>query len=97
MNSNLKSLLSSVGFVFFYVFATIGIVKLLWPTEDEDKYEGRVKFLVLFQILFAFIYIIGIYWIVGVHNVDKWYIGFIIAQVVYSVLGLFSYIAIERE
>ena len=47
---DIKSLLSSLGFILFYIFATAGIVKLFWDTKDDYRFEGRVKFLLLFQI-----------------------------------------------
>ena len=45
---DIKSLLSSLGFILFYIFATAGIVKLFWDTKDDYRFEGRVKFLLLF-------------------------------------------------
>ena len=94
---DVKSLLSSLGFILFYVFATIGIVKLLFDTSDSSKFEGRVKFILLFQITFFLFYIIGIYHIVGPHNVDDFYMVYLIFQIIYSLVGLVAYFTLKSK
>ena len=92
MNSKLKSLLTSAAVVFIYLFATLGIVRLFWNTNDVDKFEGRAKFIGILLILFTIVYIIGIYHIVGVAKVDIYYYGLIIFHVIYLVLGLIVFL-----
>jgi len=94
---DVRSLLSSLGFILFYVYATVGIVKLFWPTKDNNKFEGRVKFLLLFQILFFIFYIIGIYHIVGPRNTSTYYMGYLIVQIGYTVVGLIANLFLKRN
>lgn len=94
---DIRSLFTSLGFILFYVFATAGIVKLLWNTDDYSRFEGRVKFLILFQILFFLIYIIGIYHIVGPRYTAPFYETYVWAQFIYVVIGLISYILLKRK
>jgi len=96
-SKDIKSLLSSLGFILFYVFATAGIVKLFWNTKDEYRFEGRIKFLVFFQILFSLIFIISIYHIVGPYRVDAYYFGFLMMQLIYVVVGIFAYFLIKQK
>jgi hypothetical protein len=96
MNSNLKSLLTSAGVVFFYIFATIGIVKLFWNTDSAEKFQGRVILLGLGLFVISFIYVIGIYHIVGSRNVDIFYKVFILFQTMYCITGIFSYVTINK-
>lgn len=92
MNSKLKSLLTSAAVVFIYLFATLGIVRLFWNTNDVDKFEGRAKFIGILLILFTIVYIIGIYHIVGVAKVDNYYYGLITFHVIYLVVGLIVFL-----
>ena len=97
MNKDIKSLLTSAGIILFYVFATIGIVRLLWNTDNEHMFEGRVKFLILFSILFSLFYIIGIYHIVGPYHTDMFYKIFVYGQFIYVVVGLLSFTFIKPK
>lgn len=97
MNSNIKSLLTSAGFILFYVFATMGIVKLLWNTDNTEKFQGRVVLLGLCSFIFSLLYIVGTYHIFGSHNVDMFYKVFIISQALYCIIGLCSYVAINNN
>ena len=92
MNPKLKSLLSSAAVVFIFVFATIGITHLIWNTKDSYKFEGRATLLGFLVIIFSFVYIIGIYHIVGVAKVDIYYYGLIIFHFIYLILGLIIYL-----
>ena len=96
MDKNLKSLLTSLGLILLYYYATVGIVKLIWNTDDDYKFEGRVKFLVLLSILFSIIYVFGIYYIVGIHYVNSFYKFFIVAQLIYVGLGIILNALIKR-
>jgi hypothetical protein len=96
MNSNLKSLFTSAGIVFFYIFATMGVVKLLWNTNNIEKFQGRVILLGLGSFVFSLLYIVGTYHIVGSRNVDVFYKAFILFQTMYCVTGIFSYISINK-
>jgi hypothetical protein len=97
MNKDIKSLLTSAGIVLFYVFATIGIVRLLWNTDNEYMFEGRVKFLILSSILFSLFYIIGIYHLVGPYHVDMFYKVLIYGQLLYIIVGLLSFTFIKPK
>lgn len=97
MNSNLKSLFTSAGIVFFYIFATMGVVKLLWNTNNTEKFQGRVILLGLGSFVFSLLYIVGTYHIFGSRNVDMFYKVFIISQAIYCVTGLYSYVAINNN
>ena len=94
---DIKSLLSSLGFILFYIYATAGIVKLFWNTKDDYQFEGRVKFLLLFQILVAIFYIIGIYHIVGPHKVNSYYTGYLVLQLIYVVVGIVANVLIKSK
>ena len=95
-NKDFKSLLTSLGIILLYYYATAGIVKLIWNTDDDYKFEGRVKFLSLLSILSSIIYVFGIYYIVGLHYVDIFYTGFIVIQLIYVGLGITLNILIKR-
>lgn len=97
MNSNIKSLLTSAGIVFFYVFATVGIVKLFWNTDSIEKFQGRVVLLGLSSFIFSLLYIIGTYHIFGSRNVDVFYKVLIISQALYCITGLYGYVAINNK
>lgn len=97
MNNNLKSLLTSAGIIFFYIFATIGIVKLFWNTDSAEKFQGRVVFLGLSSFIFSLLYIVGMYHIVGSHNVDVFYKILIISQALYCITGLYGYVAVNNN
>jgi uncharacterized membrane protein len=97
MNKDIKSLLTSAGIVLFYVFATIGIVRLLWNTDNEYTFEGRVKFLIFSSILFSLFYIIGIYHLIGPYHVDMFYKVLIYGQFLYIIVGLLSFTFIKPK
>ena len=97
MNPKLKSLLTSAAIVFIFLFATLGIVRLFWNTDDSYKFEGRAKFIGILLILFTFVYVIGIYHIVGVARVDNYYFGLIIFLIVYLVVGVISYLFMPEK
>jgi len=95
--NNLKSLLSSAFILLFYVFATIGIVKLFWNTNDEMVFAIRVKLILYISLLFSILYIFGLYYIVGIDNIDVFYKAFIIGQFIYCLFGITSYIFINKK
>jgi len=96
LEKNIKSLFTSLGIILLYLYATSGVIKLFGNTKNDSKFEGRVKFLFLFNVLFFLIYIIGVYHIVGVYKVDYYYQVFLIYQVVYIIVGITSNILIKR-
>lgn len=96
LEKSIKSLFTSLGVILLYFYATVGVVKLFGNTENDSKFEGRVKFLLLLSILCSLIYIIGIYHIVGVYKVDYYYQIFLIYQVIYITVGITSNILIKR-
>jgi hypothetical protein len=96
-DKELKSLFTSLGIILLYFYATVGIVKLFWNTDNDYKFEGRVKFLVLLSILVSIIYIIGAPYIVGLHKVDPYYKAFIGLQLIYVGVGLISNLLIKSK
>ena len=96
MNKDLKSLLSSLGVILFYFYATAGIVKLLWDTDNNYRFEGRVKFLVLFSFIFSIIYVIGIYHIVGPYHTEAYYKLWVLGQLAYILVGGVSNALIKK-
>lgn len=95
-NKDIKSILTSLGIILLYQYATAGLVKLIWNTDDDYKFEGRVKFLSLLLVLCSIIYVFGIYYIVGVYRVDAFYKVFLIGQFIYVGLGVALNMVIER-
>lgn len=93
---DLKSLFSSIGFILLYIYSTIGIIKLFSYTDDEYRFEGKVKFLVLLSFLFSFFYIISVYHIVGPSRVEPFYYGFIIGHLIYIIVGAISNMLITK-
>lgn len=96
-SKDLKSILTSLSIVLLYFYATAGIVKLIWNTDDEYMFDGRIKFIFLLQILFFFIYIFGMYYLVGVHRIDGFYLAYAIFQIAYIVIGTFSNLLIKNK
>jgi hypothetical protein len=89
MNKDLKSFLWSIAIVLLYIYATAGIIKLLWNTKDDYKFEGRVKFISYLLFIFSAIYVIGIYHVVGPYLVAPFYKVFIYSHLGYLMLGSF--------
>jgi hypothetical protein len=97
MNKDLKSFFSVIGIFLLYLYATVGIIKLLWNTKDGYMFEGRVKFISIMMIVFSFIYIISIYHIVGPYNVGEFYKVFIGFHFAYLFIGTFSNLLIRSK
>lgn len=95
-SKDLKSILTSLSIVLLYFYATAGIVKLIMNTDDDYKFDGRIKFIFLLQILFFFIYVIGMYYIVGPRHIEGFYLAYAIFQIAYVVIGVFSNSLIKR-
>ncbi len=51
MNKETKSLINSLLVILLYYYALQGLVKLLWFTNDQGMFKGRVHFLGLLLIL----------------------------------------------
>ena len=96
MDKDFKSLLTSLGLILLYRYATAGIIKLIWNTDDDFKFKARVDFISLLSVLFSIIYIFGIYYVVGIYRVDAFYKVFIIGQFIYVGLGVTLNLLIER-
>ena len=56
MNKEIKSIAYTFIFLLIYLWATKGIVKLLFNTDDEYKFDGRVRFINYSLILFTIFY-----------------------------------------
>jgi hypothetical protein len=96
LEKTIKSLFTSLGIILLYFYATVGVVKLFGNTKNDYRFEGRVKFLLLFSALCSIIYIIGIYHLVGVYKVDYYYQVFLIYHVFYILIGFISNMLIKR-
>jgi len=87
MNKEIKSIAYTFIFLLIYLWAAKGIVKLLFNTDDEYKFDGRVRFINYSLTLFTIFYIIGIYHIVGPYHTAGFYKAFVILNFVYLALG----------
>lgn len=90
MNKEIKSIAYTFIVLFIYLWAAKGIVKLLFNTDDEYKFDGRVRFINYFLVLFSIFYIIGIYHIVGPYHTAGFYKAFVIFNFIYLALGNIS-------
>ena len=97
MNKDLKSFLSIIGIFLLYIYATAGMVKLLWNTKDNYMFEGRVKFISIMMTLLSFVYVISIYHIVGPFKVGEFYKLFIGFHFAYLFIGAFSNMIIKSN
>ena len=88
MNKQLKSLINALVFLYFFLEATKGIVRLLWNTKEPKAFDARVKLLSYLTPLFSFIYIIAIYHLVGHSRVEPFYKVFIGLIFLYFFLGI---------
>lgn len=87
MNKEIKSAAYTLIFLLIYLWAAKGIVKLLFNTDDEYKFDGRVKFINYSLVLFSLVYIIGIYHIVGPYHTAECYKAFVIFNFIYLAVG----------
>lgn len=87
MNKQLKSWMYSLIVVYIMFLAVKGIIRLFWNTDDDHVLIGRVMLTLTLLFVFSFIYIIGIYHIVGPHKVDNYYGYFIIIIIIVLVAG----------
>ena len=97
MNKDLKSFLSVIGIFLLYIYATAGMIKLLWNTKNCSMFEGRIKFVSILMILFSFIYVIGIYHVVGPYKVNEFYKIFLIFHLAYIAVGVFANLLIKSN
>jgi hypothetical protein len=96
-SKDLKSILTSFSIILLYFYATAGIVKLIMNTDDEYQFDGRVKFMFLLQILFFFVYVVGMYYLVGPYRINDFYLAYVIFQIAYVVIGVFSNSLIKNK
>jgi hypothetical protein len=88
MYKELKSLLIMLTVFGLYVYATIGVLKLLRLTDDKQSFINYVSTIMVSIFAFSLIYIIGIGKLVTSHEVImNWYGGFIIFNLIYLVIG----------
>lgn len=87
MNKEIKSIAYTFIFLLIYLWAAKGIAKLLFNTDDEFQFDGRVRFINYSLTLFTIFYIIGIYHIVGPYHTAGFYKAFVILNFVYLALG----------
>jgi hypothetical protein len=96
MNKDLKSFLTSLGFILIYFAATAGIVKLLWNTKNDNLFTLRVGALVNLSFVLSLLYIVGIYHLVGPYHTEVFYKLFLAGQLAYIGIGLISDSLIKR-
>jgi predicted membrane channel-forming protein YqfA (hemolysin III family) len=89
MEKTIRSYLNSLIVIFIFYFATRGIVKLFW--KDKDKEVVNAKIYIIFVVLFlsSFIYIVGIYHIVGPANTNPYYKIYLFLAFIYLLIGIF--------
>lgn len=87
MNKQIKSAAYTLMFLLIYYWASKGIVKLLFSTDNEYRFDGRVKFINYSFVLFSLFYIIGIYHIVGPYHTESFYKYFAIFNFIYLAVG----------
>jgi len=87
MNKEIKSIAYTFIFLLIYFWASKGIVKLFFNTNDKRKFDNQVKFLNYCFVLFSLVYLIGIYHIVGPFHTAGFYKAFVIFNFVYLALG----------
>lgn len=88
MYKDLKSLLIMLTIFGLYVYATIGVLKLLQLTDSKKDFIKHVSNTMVGIFIFSLIYIIGIGKIVKSHEVVMdFYGGFIIFNLIYLVIG----------
>jgi hypothetical protein len=87
MNKQIKSVAYTLIFLLVYYWASKGIVRLLFNTKDKYQFDGRVKFINYFLVLFSLFYIVGIYHIVGPYHTESFYKYFVIFNFIYLAVG----------
>jgi hypothetical protein len=97
MNKDFKSILISASIILLYFYCMAGIIKLIANDKNGARFDLKVRFISTLFALISFIYIIGIYHIVGVENVDGWYRGFIISSFIGFIIGGFANAFIKNK
>ena len=87
MDRQIKSAAYTLIFLLIYYWASKGIVKLLFNTKNEYRFDGRVKLINYSLVLFSLIYIIGIYHVVGPYHTESFYKYFVIFNFIYLAVG----------
>jgi hypothetical protein len=87
MNKQIKSAAYTLIFLLVYYWASKGIVKLLFNTDNEYRFNGRVKLINYFVVIFSLFYIVGIYHIVGPYRTEEFYKAFIMFNFIYVTTG----------
>lgn len=94
MNKDLKSLIISFSIVLLYVYASVGIVYLLWHTKNGKVLDARIKFLMYMVFILTVILLVGSYHILGDQGSTLIFQGVIFFHIAYlfigSVYNLFS-------
>ena len=87
-----KSLFASFTIILLYFFATIGIVKLFWNTDDYYMLEGRIKSLFLMIFVVTAFLIFVPYPFLSHGGVDILYYAIFIIHALYLLVGIMAYI-----
>jgi hypothetical protein len=88
MRNELKSLLIMLTVFGLYVYATIGIFKVLNLTESKKDFIKYVSSIMVFIFLFSLVYIIGVGKLFKSHEIImSFYEVYIIINLIYLVFG----------
>ena len=88
MKKELKSLLIMLTIFGFYVYAIIGILKILNLTDNKKDFIKYVSSIMVFIFLFSLVYIIGIGILFTSHElIMSFYKVYIIINLIYLLLG----------
>ena len=88
----IKSLFASFTIILLYLFATIGIIKLFWNSDDYSVLDGRLKFLfVMIFVVTAFLIFVP-YHFLSHEGVEILYYAIFIIHALYLLVGIMAYI-----
>ena len=86
-NNSLNSLLRGFIIAFIFLYATIGITRLFWNTNDYHQLEGRAKFLGISLFIINVVLIIVPYHFLSHKSVEILYWCIIGFNMLYILVG----------
>jgi len=88
MRKEIKSFLIMLTIFGLYVYATIGILKILNLTKNKKDFIKYVSSIMVFIFLFSLVFIIGIGKLFTSHElIMSFYKGYIIINLIYLLIG----------
>jgi len=88
----IKSLFASFTIILLYLFATVGIIKLFWNSDDYSVLDGRLKFLFVMVFVVTAILIFLPYPFLSHGGVEILYYAIFIIHALYLLVGILAYI-----